>query len=88
MKLDSHVFRETMYHVMITATVRELRNNFSALSKKLEAGETVQILSRGKPIARLVPEAPRKSLLGAAPTGFPLPDDIDEPLDLEWEALK
>lgn len=83
------MFRETVYHVMITATVRELRNNFSALSKKLEAGETVQILSRGKPIARLVPEAEtRRSFVGSTPSAIPLPEDIDDPVDVEWEAMK
>lgn len=73
---------------MKTASVRELRNQFSKVSKWLEAGETVQILKRGKPVARLTPEPQQKTFLGACPSPFPIPDDIDDPVDVEWEAAK
>lgn len=73
---------------MKTATVRELRNEFSRLSKWLAAGETVQITKRGKAFARVVPEHKPKTFLGACPSPFALPPDIDEPLELEWEAMK
>jgi antitoxin (DNA-binding transcriptional repressor) of toxin-antitoxin stability system len=73
---------------MKTATVRDLRNEFSKVFKWLDTGETVQILKRGKPVARLTPEPKQKTFLGACPSPFPLPNDIDEPLDLDWEALK
>jgi antitoxin (DNA-binding transcriptional repressor) of toxin-antitoxin stability system len=74
---------------MKTATVRELRNDFNRLSKWLENGETVRIVKRGKPFARVVPEPKSKSFLGAGiGTMGKIPDDFDEPLDLEWEAMK
>jgi len=73
---------------MKTATVRDLRNQFSRISRWLEAGEIVQVLKRGKPFARVVPETQLKTFLGACPSPFPLPPDIDDPVDVEWEAMK
>lgn len=75
---------------MKTATVRELRNDFGRLSKWLEKGETIEILKRGKPVAELVPKTSGKPkvLLGATPSPYPLPPDIDDPVDADWEALK
>ena len=73
---------------MKTATVRDLRNDFGRLSKWLEKGETVQIVKRGKPFARVVPEPKPKSFLGCMSGTATLPDDIDEPVDIEWEATK
>lgn len=73
---------------MKTTTVRELRNDFGRLSKWLEKGESVQIIKRGKPFARVVPEPKPKSLLGCMEGMGKVPDDFDEPLDLEWEAMK
>lgn len=40
---------------MKTATVRDLRNNFSKLETWLEAGERVEIRRRGMPVAVLDP---------------------------------
>jgi len=49
----------------------------------------VQVLKRGKPFARVVPEAAAaKTFVGACPSPFPLPSDVDEPVDAEWEAEK
>ena len=75
---------------MKTATIRDLRNEFARLSKWLERGETIEILKRGKPIADLVPKARGKprTLLGCTPSPYPLPDDIDDPVEADWEALK
>jgi len=73
---------------MKTASVRELRNDFQRLSKWLAAGETVQILKRGKPIARMVPEPGVSSFFGAGRGTVTLPPDIDEPLGIEWKAAK
>ena len=42
---------------MKTATVRDLRNRFQQISRWLEQGESVQVKKRGKPFARVVPEA-------------------------------
>lgn len=75
---------------MKTATVRELRNDFGRLSKWLERGETIEILKRGKPVAELVPKSSGKpkTLLGATPSPYPLPADIDDPVEADWEAMK
>jgi len=73
---------------MKTATVRELRNDFGRVSKWLAEGESVQIIKRGKPFARVVPEPKSKSLLGCMEGTAKIPKDFDEPLDLEWEAMK
>lgn len=73
---------------MKTATVRDLRNQFNRISKWLEGGEVVQVLKRGKPYARVVPEPQSKTFVGACPSRIPLPADIDEPVDVDWEAEK
>ena len=46
---------------MKKATVRDLRNEFRRISTWSEAGETVQVLKRGKPFARVVPETRPKT---------------------------
>lgn len=71
---------------MKTATVRDLRNQFRRLSKWLEKGETVQIVKRGKPFARVVPEPAATTFVGACRSSVPLPDDLDEPVNIAWEA--
>jgi antitoxin (DNA-binding transcriptional repressor) of toxin-antitoxin stability system len=48
---------------MRTATVRDLRNRYSAVLKWIEAGEEVSITRRGVIIARLVPEVRRSKFL-------------------------
>lgn len=74
---------------MKTATVRQLRNDFGRLSKWLEAGETIQIVKRGRPFARVSPEpAARRTFLGACPGTDPLPPDLDAPVPVEWEAAR
>jgi antitoxin (DNA-binding transcriptional repressor) of toxin-antitoxin stability system len=73
---------------MKKASVRELRNQFSRISKWLEEGESVQVLKHGKPYARIVPERKPGTFLGACPSPYPLPPDIDEPVAAEWEAGK
>jgi len=45
---------------MRTATVADLRNHFRRLSAWIENGESIQIVKRGKPFARLSPEAEAK----------------------------
>ena len=73
---------------MKTATVRDLRNHFKQVSDWVEAGETVQILKRGKPFARVVPEKRGKGLLGRMAGRIKLPPDIDDPVPVEWDAAK
>lgn len=73
---------------MKTATIRDLRNDFARLSKWLDKGETIEIIKRGKHVADLVPKASgkRKSLLGCTPSPYPIPDDIDDPPPVTWNA--
>ena len=73
---------------MKTATVRDLRNQFRRLSKWLEKGETVQIVKRGKPFARVVPEPATRTFVGACRSSVPLPDDLDDPVNVDWEAQR
>jgi len=73
---------------MKTATVRDLRNQFGKLSKWLESGDTIEIIKRGKPFARVVPVTKPKSLLGCMAGTAKLPLDIEAPLDAEWEAMR
>jgi len=37
------------------AGIRDLKQNASAVVKRVEAGETVEITDRGRPVARIVP---------------------------------
>lgn len=46
---------------MKTATLRDLRNDFSSLEAWLAEGETIRIEKRGAPIALLSPIAPSAS---------------------------
>jgi antitoxin (DNA-binding transcriptional repressor) of toxin-antitoxin stability system len=73
---------------MKTATVRELRNEFGRISHWLEQGETVEIVKRGRPFARILPHRAPKTFVGACPSSVRLPKDLDEPLDLSWDAFK
>ena len=70
---------------MKTATVRDLRNEFRRISRWLEAGEIVQVLRRGKPFARVVPEPKPKTFLGACPSPVSLPLDLDDPVEADWD---
>ena len=74
--------------MMKTATVRKLQNEFSKLSKWLEAGEAVQILKRGKPFAKLLPEGQPSTFLGAMPHTGDIPNDLEDSTPVEWQAAK
>lgn len=71
---------------MKTANVRDLRNRFRRISRWLETGETVRVMKRGRPFARVVPEPQTRSFVGACPSPVPLPADVDEPVDVAWDA--
>ncbi len=47
---------------MININVRELKAHWSEIEKKLEHGETFQVLNRGKPTAKILPASPRQSI--------------------------
>ena len=59
----------TQYVHMKTATVRDLRNNFSVLEAWLSDGECVRIEKRGEPIAMLTP-MPRSKRKTSKKTDF------------------
>jgi len=40
---------------MMTVGIRELRQNASAVLRKVAAGETVEVTDHGRPVARIVP---------------------------------
>jgi antitoxin (DNA-binding transcriptional repressor) of toxin-antitoxin stability system len=73
---------------MKTATIRQLRNDFGRLSKWIEKGEPIQLLKRGKPFARVIPEVGSRSFLGCMAGTARVPDDIDEPIGVRWEVMK
>ena len=69
--------------------VTDLRNNLPAYLAVVQGGEELRVVSRGKVIARLVPEqndvdAARERLLALRQT-VQL-GDVLSPLDLEWDA--
>jgi prevent-host-death family protein len=43
---------------MKTATIRELRNNYSKVLRWVSSGEEVQVTRHGKVVAKVVPAAP------------------------------
>lgn len=51
---------------MKTATVADLRNNFRCIAAWIEHGETVQILKRGRPFARLTGMGPARGAKAVA----------------------
>ena len=46
---------------MKTATVRDLRNNFASLAKRLEWGEEITITRNGRVFAKLSPASEKKT---------------------------
>jgi antitoxin (DNA-binding transcriptional repressor) of toxin-antitoxin stability system len=52
---------------MKTASIRDLRNNFTAVAAWIDTGETVRITRRGKPFAILKPARMEKSHTAAHP---------------------
>ena len=73
---------------MKTASVRDLRNEFGLISRWIEAGETVQVLKRGKPFARIMPEPKTRSFLGSMRGTAEIADDLEEPTGVEWNAMQ
>lgn len=45
------------------ATVREIRQNVSKLLRRVKAGETIEVLERGRPVALLIPKRGEASAL-------------------------
>lgn len=77
---------------MQIVNIHEAKAHLSELLAKVEAGETVTIARRNKPIARLVaaePEPARKPPrpMGLAKNEFSIPDAFFEPMDEELLGL-
>jgi prevent-host-death family protein len=62
--------------------VHEAKTNFSALLRRVAAGEEITITSSGKPVALLVPaQRPARRTLGRDRGKFEVPEDFNAPLD-------
>ena len=76
---------------METIAVSEFRANLMSFLKKVEAGETITLTSRGHEVARLVPpkdklHESRKALKKLSKSA--IIGDVLSPIDEEWEAMK
>jgi antitoxin (DNA-binding transcriptional repressor) of toxin-antitoxin stability system len=47
---------------MKTISVRDLKAHWAEVEHQIQAGETFEVLNRGKPTAHLIPARPRKIL--------------------------
>ena len=67
--------------MQIEVGVHEAKTTFSALLRRVAAGEEITITSSGQPVARLVPvqRGPERTL-GRDRGLFEVPDDFDAPL--------
>ena len=76
---------------METIAVSELRANLMQILKRIEAGATIAITSRGREIARLFPpedqmSRARKTLAKLRKTA--IVGDVISPIDEDWKAHK
>ena len=69
--------------------IHEAKTHLSRLLERVAMGEEVIIAKAGKPVAKLVPvnRQPKKRTLGSARGEFVVPDDFNDPLPKEIEAL-
>jgi prevent-host-death family protein len=72
---------------MTSVGVRELRQRASELLRRVEAGETIEVTDRGRPVAMLAPLPDGDPLARLRATGDVIPaavdlDDLPEPLPL------
>ena len=75
---------------MNTIPVSDLRANLMKILKKIEHGSTVDITSRGKIVAKLVPpdntkETARKKLKELSEKA--VIGDVISPIDTQWKAI-
>jgi prevent-host-death family protein len=72
---------------MATVGIRELRQRASELLRRVEAGETIEVTDRGRPVAVLAPLPDRSPIERLTAAGDLLPgqhdlDDLPDPLPL------
>jgi prevent-host-death family protein len=73
---------------MATVGIRELRQRASELLRRVEAGETIQVTDRGRPVAVLAPLPDRSPIERLRAAGDLVPsqhdlNDLPDPLPLE-----
>ena len=73
---------------MASVGVRELRQRASELLRRVEAGETIEVTDRGRPVAVLAPLPDRSPIEHLRATGDLVPgghylSDLPDPLPLE-----
>lgn len=73
---------------MVSVGVRELRQRASELLRRVEAGETIEVTDRGRPVAVLAPLPDLSPLEHLTATGDLVPareelDDLPDPLPLK-----
>jgi prevent-host-death family protein len=67
--------------------VHEAKTHLSSLLRAVDAGEEIEIVRNGEPIARLVPAGPRRVRAFGADRGLvTIADDFDAPLPDEVAA--
>ena len=76
---------------MNVIAVSELRSNLMSILKEIEQGSSIDITSRGKIVAKLVPpdynkEKARKKLIEISKNASI--GDIISPIDSQWEVMK
>ncbi|WP_250291565.1 type II toxin-antitoxin system Phd/YefM family antitoxin [Frankia sp. CiP1_Cm_nod1] len=65
----------------IQVGVHEAKTRLSELLRAVAAGQEVDILRSGKPVAKIIPFAPRSMReIGVDEGRFTVPDDFDAPL--------
>ena len=73
---------------MKTVNVHEAKTHLSKLLQRVAKGEEIVIAKAGTPVARLIPEAPRrKRLLGTMRGKFVVPEDFNDPMPEFEEAF-
>jgi prevent-host-death family protein len=73
---------------MASVGIRELRQRASELLRRVEAGETIEVTDRGRPVAVLAPLPPTSALERLRAAGEVVPAtgsiaDLPAPLELE-----
>ena len=62
---------------------------FDVLDEVASKHERIIVTKNGKPVAEIIPVVGKpKSIFGALKGSVTFMGDLDEPLDVEWEALK